>query len=114
MKKFTKKIVPAVLIVTGFLAIASFGGCKAKTLPEQIESQATIKFISSPDFCDDYMVVMDDGVNQKLYKPQNLTDDLKIDGLQVSLTFKIVSDTTYNCGFAGYVPIINILTISTL
>jgi len=30
MKKFTKKIVPAVLIVTGFLVIASFGGCKVK------------------------------------------------------------------------------------
>ncbi|MDR0683064.1 MAG: hypothetical protein LBG15_14625 [Dysgonamonadaceae bacterium] len=111
MKRLAYLIIPAMLLV-----ITVIGGCEK---PEEGTNSserriAKIQFISSPDFCNDYMIVAGEGVNQEIYKPQNLQKEYEIDGLQISVTFETVSDTTYNCGFAGYVPIVNILIIDKI
>ena len=46
-----------------------------------------------------------DGVNAIWYKPENLSEEFKVDDLKVKITYTL-TDKTHNCGFGGYKPII--------
>jgi hypothetical protein len=108
MKKLVFIIIPALMLV-----MSSFSGCEGNVIAEEVPYiQAKVRFISAPDFCDGYMIIIGDelAVNHKIYKPNNLPIDYQVDNLSVNIIFETLNDE-YNCGFAGYVPIINITNI---
>jgi hypothetical protein len=84
--------------------------CEGK---EIYEEKGMIKYDPPPDSCDDYMIVFNGNEFDKYYKPGNLPDDFKIDSLQIEVRY-CISEEQHNCGFGGYVPIINILNIKKL
>jgi hypothetical protein len=75
---------------------------------QEEQANAVIKYIFADDFCHDYMIE----AGNKLYRPANLQEEFMVDNLQVQLTYTTFNDTLYNCGFAGYRPVIYIHSIS--
>lgn len=109
MKKIIYLIIPTLMFV-----MSSFSGCESTSsnfTHTDTEVNAIIKYISGVDFCNDYMVEVHSEPHNKLYRPKNLSEEFAVDNLSVKITFDILNDTTYNCGFGGYVPIIHINSI---
>ena len=52
-------------------------------------------------------------VSARWYKPENLSEEYKIDNLFVRITYSL-TDKKYNCGFGGYKPIIIIHKIERM
>jgi hypothetical protein len=96
---------------------AAVAGCNKKTDDTNLttyKKEGTVKYYPPPDNCNDYMIVFDIGQsNEKYYKPDNLSDDFKIDNLQIEVTYRI-SEEKHNCGFGGYIPVINIIKIKKI
>jgi hypothetical protein len=77
---------------------------------EIFEKDGMIKYCPPIDHCNDYMIIFEINQFEKYYKPDRLSNDFKIDGLRVKVTYRI-SEEKHNCGFGGYVPVIEILKI---
>ncbi len=107
-KKMILFTVIAILIMNGGI------GCE-KTDTNAIKTEATIKNIPIEDNCGDYMVLVGNinDVSARWYKPENLSEEYKIDNLFVRITYSL-TDKKYNCGFGGYKPIIIIHKIERM
>jgi len=72
---------------------------------------AIVKFTPPEDHCNAYMIaVVHENGFDKLYKPNQLSKQFEIDNLKVMVTYRM-SEEKHNCGFGGYVPVINIMKI---
>ena len=89
-------------------------GCNADDSDEATYiKDGIIRYVPPPDSCDDYMIVFEIDQFEKYFKPDNLSDDFKVDGLRVRVTCRITEEK-HNCGFGGYVPIIHIIKIKKI
>ncbi len=102
------KLLPAVLLIF----VVALSGCDGdqNNSNDQITKNGIILLLDGIDSCNDYVIEIDNHI----YKPENLNSVLKKDSLKVKLTYKLKSSETYNCGFAGYIPVIRIVNIETL
>ena len=107
-----KKIVSFAAIL--FVLTSAFTCGKEKEEDPTIYVEiGVIKYMPPPDNCNDYMIIFEKDDQIKYNKPDNLSDDYKIDGLQIKVTYR-KTEEKHNCGFGGYVPIINIIKIENL
>jgi hypothetical protein len=103
-------------ILFAILLCATVAGCNEKmddTNLKTYKKEGMIKYCPPPDNCNDYMIVIDIDQYTKYYKPDNLPDKFKIDNLQIEVTYHITEEK-HNCGFGGYVPVINITKIKKI
>jgi len=110
MKSYKKMILKLTVV---FLVLAgSFLSCKEKGDNTSIVDIGIIKYYPPGDNCNAYMIeIKKEGLEySKLYKPNGLPKEFEVDDLQVKVTYRI-SGEKHNCGFGGYVPIINIIKI---
>jgi hypothetical protein len=98
------------LLVPLFLCVCiGVAGCQEARDADSlttITKTGVINYYPPPDNCNDYMIE----IENQLYKPDSLSDEFKLDNLQVNVTYRI-SEKKHNCGFGGYVRIINIIKI---
>ncbi len=111
MKTNIFKITAIMLLVVGI-----FASCTEKKSSQEDASifveNGIVKYTPPEDNCNAYMIVIEqeDPAYNKYYKPDQLSDQFKVDNLQVKVQFRITEDK-HNCGFGGYVPVINIIKI---
>ncbi|MCL2072864.1 MAG: hypothetical protein FWH18_03005 [Marinilabiliaceae bacterium] len=86
--------------------------CKKWENAELFTENGIVKYISGPDTCDDYMILIKQEKSDLMlyYKPNNLPENFKEDNLYVNVKFSI-SEKKHNCGFGGYVSVIYIIKI---
>jgi hypothetical protein len=104
------KITTIMLVLAG-----GFGSCQEKgktTDADVFVENCIIQYMPPPDNCNTYMVVVEqeNPVYNKYYKPNHLPDQFEIDNLNVKVTVRM-SEEKHNCGFGGYVPVINIIKV---
>lgn len=108
-----KKIFLKLMLVTALAAgIITTGGC-SKDASDTVAQTGIVKYMPPPDNCNDYMIVIEKEESLDYYKPDNLPNEFKTDELPVKLTFR-KTEKIHNCGFAGNVPVINIINIHKL
>ena len=94
------------------LILAGSYSCQKGEDAELQWENGIIKYISGPDTCDDYIIFIEQEKSDYMlyYKPNTMPQKFKVDDLHVKVKFSI-SEKKHNCGFGGYVPIINIIKI---
>ncbi len=102
-------------LIVGLLALLPLllisSGCEKSAIDSQKLIEAKVKYIDSDDWCHDYLLLVKDNNTPSggtYYKPLNLPKDFEESNVDVLVDFVIIKDSTYNCGFAGYVPVVNI------
>ena len=112
MKNEMKKIKYLTLVIIGLFFNGIITSCTDTDDDITEWTHCTIKYMDNYDSCNDYMVVIEneEPVHDIYYKPDKLSDKFKVDNLPVKVKY-IVTEEKHNCGFGGYVPIINIVKI---
>jgi hypothetical protein len=114
MKKnnFFKMVLPilAAVMLTAFK-------CGGENAPvnDTITKVGMIRYYAPPDNCNDYVFTTDNenGEFDLILKPDSLSDEFKVDLLDVKVTYK-PTNQKHNCGFGGEITVINILNIERL
>ena len=75
-----------------------------------ITTNAIVKYTPPGDHCNAYMIVIYENGFDKYYKPDRLSKQFEVGNLKVEVTYRL-TEKIHNCGFGGYVPIINIIKI---